>query len=177
MATATVEPGLRVEATITGAVSGQVAIGQHIAQYRVESGGTLVVEAPPEQQAACRPRPLPISLGGRRPPELLGRDDEIDMAGRSLEGGDTVEFHGRPGVGKTCLLKYLGHRPPAGTAAYGVVYHDASGEPVDDVLAILHESFFEVPPGVKPSEAALRHDLRDVAALIVLDDLEFGRSG
>lgn len=175
MTTATADAGLQVEATITGDVGGQVAIGQHIAQYRVESGGTLIVGAPPGQQPTCRPRPLPIALGGRRPPDLLGRNTEIQAATRALERGETVEFHGPPGIGKTCLLKYMGQAPPRATAAHGIVYHDAGGERGDDILAVLHEAFYEVPEGVKPSEADIRHDLRDIAAFIVLDDIEVHR--
>ncbi len=34
-----------------------------------------------------------------------------------------------------------------------------------------------MPEGVKPSKADIRHDLRDIAAFIVLDDVEVGRGG
>ena len=60
----------RVEARISGTVSGQIAVGNHIIQSNVDHGGMVYVAAP-GQTPVPRHRPLPVVLRGRRAPELM----------------------------------------------------------------------------------------------------------
>lgn len=166
----------RVEAQISGQISGQIAVGNNIVQNNVDHGGIVYVAAPGEVPSP-RARPLPVLLRGRRPPDPVGRDQEVGAALDALGSAIPMEFCGPPGVGKTTLLKHLSHRPPDPSAVDGVVYHDALGEPVDDTLQFLYEAFYETSIPFKPTQAQIKHALRDVQALVVLDDVEFGRQG
>jgi Abnormal spindle-like microcephaly-assoc'd, ASPM-SPD-2-Hydin len=164
-----------VDARITGNVSGQVAVGNHIVQNNVDHGG-IVYMAAPGQVPTPRRRPLPVFLRGRRPRSLLGREVELAAVGRALEGGVPAELHGPEGIGKTSLVKLLCHQAPPAASA-GVVYYGALGEPVEDTLQFLYEAFYETDVPFKPTDAQIRHALGDLEALIVLDDLDVGRGG
>ena len=164
-----------VDARITGNVSGQVAVGNHIVQNNVEHGGIVYMAAPGEVPTPRR-RPLPVLLRGRRPRSVLGREAEVAAIREALEDGVPAELHGPEGIGKTSLVKLLCHQPPAAASA-GVVYYGAAGEPLEDTLQFLYEAFFETDVPFKPTEAQIRHGLGDLEALVVLDDLDVGRSG
>jgi hypothetical protein len=166
----------RVEAQISGTISGQVAVGNHIIQNNVDHGGVVYIAAPGETPTP-RPRPLPVVLRGRRAPDLLGREREVEEALDALQDSTPVEFVGPAGIGKTTLLKYLAHNAPDGVGAHGVVYHEAHGEAPEDSLQFLYEAFYETTVPFKPTEAQLQLALRDVHALVVLDDVDVGRSG
>lgn len=174
MTAGTVAPA-SVDARITGNVSGQVAVGNHIVQNNVEHGGIVYMAAPGEVPTPRR-RPLPVFLRGRRPRSVLGREAELATIGKALDEGVPAELHGPAGIGKTSLVKLLCHQPPSAAAA-GVVYYGAAGEPVEDTLQFLYEAFYETDVPFKPTDAQIRHALGDLEALIVLDDLDVGRNG
>ncbi len=163
-----------VEARISGHVSGQIAVGNHIIQNNVDHGGIVYIAAPGETPTP-RLRSLPISLPGRRPAEPLGRDDEVRVALDAVGAASSLEFVGPPGIGKTTLLKFLAYRAPSDAAPHGVVYHRSHTEPVEDTLQHLFEAFYETNVPFKPTRAQVQHALRDVEALIVIDDVEAGR--
>ncbi|MFP5317519.1 MAG: choice-of-anchor D domain-containing protein [Acidimicrobiia bacterium] len=165
-----------VEARISGHVSGQIAVGNHIVQNNVDHGGIVYIAAPGETPAP-RLRPLPISLPGRKPAEPLGRDNELRLGLDAIGAASSLEFVGPPGIGKTTLLKFLAYRAPSDAAPHGVVYHRSHAEPAEDTLQHLFEAFYETGVPFKPTRAQIQHALRDVEALIAIDDVEVGRDG
>ena len=62
----------RVEARISGTVSGQIAVGNHVIQNNVDHGGVVYVAAPGETPVP-RQRPLPVVLRGRGQPPVPPR--------------------------------------------------------------------------------------------------------
>src|SRR3954452_3438102 len=86
-----------------GAVSGQLAVGSHIVQMRVDTVlGNLVTVLPQDAKANVTPRPVPISLVPRRPALLMGRQRETTLAvealarqacGRAIRTGWHGEVH------------------------------------------------------------------------------------
>lgn len=160
-----------VAARITGDVRGQVAVGNNIVQYNVDHGGVVWAADP-----AGLPRPRlrgRVQVRGRRP-QLVGRQPELRAVTEALAPATPVELSGPAGIGKTVLLKHLAHNLPAGTVA--VVYHDARGEPAEDVLQFLYDAFYETGVPFKPTPGQLREALADVAGLVALDDLTLDRA-
>ncbi|HEV2070956.1 MAG TPA: NB-ARC domain-containing protein [Acidimicrobiales bacterium] len=162
--------GSSVDARIHGDVSGQVAVGNNILQNNVSHGGVVYVAAP-GQKATVRRRSSPIQLAGRAGPPLLGREFELAEVASGLQVAGVVQVCGSPGAGKTSLLKSVVHGPPPDTAADGVVYHAAQGEPVDDVLQSLFEAFYASDVPFKPTDVEIRHALQPIRALVALDDV------
>ncbi len=162
--------GSSVDARIHGDISGQVAVGNNILQNNVSHGGVVYVAAP-GQKPTVRRRSFPIQLAGRAEPPLLGREFELGEVASGLQVAGVVQVCGSPGAGKTSLLKSVVHRPPPDTAADGVVYHAAIGEPVDDVLQSLFEAFYTSDVPFKPTDVEIRHALQPIRALVALDDV------
>lgn len=153
-----------------------IALDNNIVQNNVDHGGIVYIAAPGETPSP-RLRSMPVILRGRRPPALVGRGEEVDAGLDALAEAIPMEFCGPPGIGRTTLLKYLSHRPPDASASQGVVYHEALGEPVEDTLQFLYEAFYQTSTPFKPTQAQIEHALGDIRALVVLDDVKFGRRG
>jgi ribosomal protein L40E len=165
---------LPVSVHITGGVSGQVAIGDHILQIGDVHGGVVNVLAPGEK-IQPEPRPTPVDLRPRPFPDLLDRDTEIKEATASLQSAQPVEFHAAAGLGKTALLRHLAHHPTATSFPDGIVYLSARHQPAADLLQSLYDAFYETSIPYKPTDAQLKHDLQNTRALILLDDVELPR--
>ena len=168
------QPGGGVEARISGEVRGQVAVGNNIMQNNVSHGGVVYVAAP-GQIPAVRPRPLPVELRGRRVPSLLGRTAELGQMAAALEADGLAEIWGDAGAGKTSLLKQVIHQAPAHPPLDGIVYHEALGEPAEDIVQFLFEAFYSSEVPTKATPAQLRHALGGIHALIALDDVDLSR--
>ena len=164
----------RVEAQISGEISGQIAVGNHIIQNNVDHGGVVYIAAAGERPVP-HPRPTPVYLRGRAGPALLGREKELARAMTALQSGAPVNFFAPPGAGKTSLLKHIAHHPPPGAPPDGVVYHEMGDEPLEHSLQFLFEAVYESDVPFKATEGQISHYLDETRALIALDDAQVGR--
>lgn len=172
MTAGSVQAGYHV--TIGGSVSGQVAVGENIIQIgRVEGG--IVYVSQPGQRAVPRPRMMPVWQRPRRFKGLLDRSQESKAAAAALQSGLPVEFYGESGVGKTAMLRHLAFRLPDEVFPGGVIYLRVQGQPLDDVLQDLFDTFYESDIPLKPTNAQMRHALQNIEALILLDDVTMAR--
>jgi hypothetical protein len=117
--------------------------------------------------------PPPVRLLPRRP-DVLGRTDEVGAALDGLGQGHPIEFHGRPGLGKTTMLRHLSFHPPA-SASDGVVYLSRRDLPVDDLLQALFEATYATDGAYKPSPTQILRLLQDLRVLVAVDDAELSR--
>jgi len=163
-----------IEAHIQGDVGGQVAVGNYILQIGSVHGGVVNVVAP-GQQPRPRPRPTPVSLRPRPFPDLLDREAEVGTATTALRSASPVAFYGAAGLGKTALLRHLAHHRVTARFPDGVVYLSARGRSSDDLLQSLFDAFYECDVPFKPTQAQVRHALREKRAIILLDDVDLGR--
>src|SRR3954469_4569867 len=93
---------IRASVRVDGDVSGQLAVGSHIVQMRVDTVlGNLVTVLPPDARAAITPRPVPVPLVPRRPALMSGRRKEATLALDSVSVRGPVEIHAPPGMGKS----------------------------------------------------------------------------
>ncbi|WP_435608338.1 ATP-binding protein [Streptomyces sp. C10-9-1] len=123
-----------------------------------------------ERARAARP-PVPPGPGAPQPP-LLDRDETRDRLVRLLSQGRSVRLTGAPGSGRTALLDAVAAR--CGTLAPdGVVrlngLHRTAGDLLHDLYATVYDS-----PGRRPDRNALAGFVRDIGAVVLLDDLDIG---
>ncbi|MBT3153332.1 ATP-binding protein [Streptomyces sp. CHD11] len=123
-----------------------------------------------EVERAARP-PVPP---GPTPPTLplLARQDEREKLVRLLARGRSVRLAGPPGSGRTRLLDIVAE-DCADLAPDGVVRLNGLGRSADDLL---YELFYAVhdAPLHRPDRDELTEWVRDIGAVVVLDDLELG---
>ncbi|MEU7403274.1 ATP-binding protein [Streptomyces sp. NPDC044948] len=123
-----------------------------------------------EAERAARPPvppgPVRTVLG------LLAREDERERLVRLLARGRSVRLTGPAGSGRTSLLDVVAE-DCAGLAPDGVVRLNGFHRTADDLL---HDLFYAVhgAPLHRPGREELLGHLREVGAVVVLDDVEFG---
>lgn len=121
-------------------------------------------ESAPQTKAAPAARlPLPFT-------ELLDRETELELL-RALPPGSGIELNGRPGFGKTAILRFLAGQPQSDLYPDGVVYlgPDSLGGPADLVEALAAE-FASGDPMWQPGEDELWELLERQRALLLLDE-------
>ncbi|RSN39955.1 AAA family ATPase, partial [Streptomyces sp. WAC 04229] len=103
---------------------------------------------------------------------LLAREDERERLVRLLARGRSVRLTGPGGSGRTSLLDLVAE-DCAGLAPDGVVRLNGFHRTADDLL---HDLFYAVhrAPLHRPGREELLGHLREVGAVVVLDDIEFG---
>ncbi|MFI7869029.1 ATP-binding protein [Streptomyces salinarius] len=125
-----------------------------------------------EAERAARPPvppgPVRTVLG------LLAREDERERLVRLLARGRSVRLTGPAGSGRTSLLDVVAE-DCAGLAPDGVVRLSGHHRTADDLL---HDLFHAVhrAPLHRPDRTELLAHLREVGAVVVLDDVAFGGS-
>src|ERR687894_2507825 len=163
---------IRTSVTVGGDVNGQLAVGSHIVQMRVDTVlGNLVTVLPPDARANVTPRPVPISLVPRRPAFVVGRQHETALAVEALSTRRPVELHGPAGMGKSTLLRSLAHQLPITEACGGMAHLSARGLSHDDLLQVLFDVFYSSDIPVRPTPGELRHYLQHARAALLLDDV------
>ncbi len=103
---------------------------------------------------------------------LLAREDERERLVRLLARGRSVRLTGPAGSGRTSLLDVVAE-DCAGLAPDGVVRLSGFRRTADDLLYDLFHAVHRAPLHRPDREELLGH-LRDVGAVVVLDDVEFG---
>ncbi|MCX4819425.1 ATP-binding protein [Streptomyces sp. NBC_01142] len=115
--------------------------------------------------------PVPAGPASPRLP-LLERDEERERLVRLLGRGRSVRLTGPAGSGRSALLDAVAEEC-ADLAPDGVVrlsgYHRTPTELLYELFAIVHSA-----PLHRPDRAGLLEIVRDIGAIVVLDDLEFG---
>ncbi|MGP4006154.1 ATP-binding protein [Streptomyces sp. 4N124] len=123
-----------------------------------------------EVDRAAKP---PVPPGPSRPAlPLLARQEERERLVRLLARGRSVRLTGAAGSGRTALLDVVAE-DCADLAPDGVVRLNGNHRTPGDLL---HDLFYAVydAPLHRPDRDELRELLREIGAVVVLDDIEFG---
>ncbi|MDX3276879.1 ATP-binding protein [Streptomyces scabiei] len=119
---------------------------------------------------AARP-PVPPGPSLPRLP-LIQRDEERERLVRLLARGRSVRLTGAPGSGRTTLLDAVAE-DCADLAPDGVVRLSGFRRTVDDLLYELFAAVYSTS-GFRPAPPQVADVVREIGAVVVLDDLEFG---
>ncbi|MFJ6784588.1 ATP-binding protein [Streptomyces yangpuensis] len=125
------------------------------------------------RDAAARPPVLPGSPISARP--LLARDEELERLVRLLGRGRSVRLTGPSGSGRSALLDAAATRC-TGIAPDGVVRLSGYGhQHPGELLHALYAAVYDAPRE-RPERDVLLARVRDIGAVVLLDDLEMGGS-
>ncbi|MFC9584088.1 ATP-binding protein [Streptomyces yangpuensis] len=125
------------------------------------------------RDAAARPPALPGPPISARP--LLARDEELERLVRLLGRGRSVRLTGPSGSGRSALLDAVAGRC-TGLAPDGVVRLSGYGhQQPGELLHALYAAVYEAPRE-RPERDVLLARVRDIGAVVLLDDLEMGGS-
>ncbi|WP_225834761.1 ATP-binding protein [Streptomyces sp. NK08204] len=123
-----------------------------------------------ETERAARP-PVPPGPAGPTLP-LLERQDERERLVRLLARGRSVRLTGPGGCGRTALLDLVAE-DCLDLAPDGVVrlsgFHRTAGDLLHDLFRAVHDA-----PRYRPDRDELLELVREIGAVVVVDDLEFG---
>ncbi|MFJ8692708.1 ATP-binding protein [Streptomyces roseolilacinus] len=123
-----------------------------------------------ERDRAAAP-PVPAGPAALLPP-LLERTEQRERLVRLLSRGRSVRLTGPAGSGRTRLLDAVA-ADCAGLAPDGVIRLSGHRHTVGDVLYDLFAAVHHAP-GHRPDRAGLLALVREIGAVVLLDDLEFG---
>ncbi|MFE7095600.1 ATP-binding protein, partial [Streptomyces erythrochromogenes] len=125
------------------------------------------------RDTAARPPVLPGPPISARP--LLARDEELERLVRLLGRGRSVRLTGPSGSGRSALLDAVAARC-AGVAPDGVVRLSGHGhQQPGELLHALYATVYEAPRE-RPERDELLARVRDIGAVVLLDDLDMGGS-
>ncbi|UGQ15718.1 hypothetical protein LO772_12025 [Yinghuangia sp. ASG 101] len=144
----------------------QLAVGAHLLTLGTPDGSEVV-----PLPVTSRPIPERTSAEARpsgHPP--LGRTAEIIEIRGMLSRGTSVRVGGPAGIGRSTLLRHLASGDAVG-APDGVVVLDGRRRGLADLLQQFHDACFSGEPH-RPGRDTLAGLLVDVAALVVVDDLD-----
>lgn len=132
------------------------------------------VRRTPRERAARQATVRPPVPPGPRGPELplLEREEERERLARLLARGRSVRVAGPSGAGRSVLLDAVA-AACSELAPDGVIRLSGYRRTPSDLLQELFAAVYEAE-GHRPDRALLLDLLRDVGAVVVVDDLEFG---
>ncbi|MCH6162664.1 ATP-binding protein [Streptomyces marispadix] len=114
----------------------------------------------------------PPGTQDRRAIPMLERDEERERLAGQLARGRSIRLTGLHGSGRTTLLDAVA-ADVAGLAPYGVIrlsgYRRTASDLLQELFAAVHDA-----PRHRPDDEEIRAALRDVGAVVVVDDLAFG---
>ncbi|MDX3579573.1 ATP-binding protein [Streptomyces sp. FL07-04A] len=128
----------------------------------------------PERRAEAERAARPAAPAGNAPPvrPLLGRQDEREQLVRLLARGRSVRLTGAPGSGRTSVLDLVAE-DCEDLAPDGVVRLSGRLRTAADLLRDLFHAVYDAPQH-HPDEDELRELVREIGAVVVVDDLELG---
>jgi hypothetical protein len=135
--------------------------------------GALLEQLSRASRPAKRLRAAPLRSVPARLPDSVDRESEARTIVEAVAAGRPVNVHGPRGIGKThAVLRALNTDDPVLHGSS--VYLYAPG-PLDDVLQLLFETWYECEPPYKPSTAQLRRDLATIDGVVALDSVVLER--
>ncbi len=164
---------IRTEVTVTGGVSGQLAVGDNIVQVHVDRVlGNVVTVLPPGSAPRVTARPHPVRLVPGRAMPVFDRAAETARVLAELMAHRPVVLQAPPGMGKSTMVHHVAHHPDVDAAYGAVVCLSARGHTRDDLFQALFEAFYTSDVPVRPTRVQLRHLLQAVRAVVLLDDVD-----
>ncbi|MGH8001335.1 MAG: NB-ARC domain-containing protein [Brasilonema sp.] len=150
-------------------MNGQLVVGNWIIKMN-SPHGAIVNIATEEEKSTLRSRSTPLIL--QQPLDnLLDRQESIKEAIAAFHAGQSVEFCGASGFGKTVLLRHLEHNHQVKSLfADGIISLSSLHPNVEDLLQFIWDAFYESNIPYKPTPHQIFQQIQEKQALVVLDD-------
>jgi hypothetical protein len=133
--------------------------------------GSVVADCPPSLRPEVVPAPVDPAVRPRSTSGLLERDALCERLRGMLLEGRSVRLVGSSGSGRSVVLDAVA-TACSGLAPAGVVrltgYARTSADLLQDLFAATHHA-----PGYRPGRALIPALLRNLCAVVVIDDVEF----
>jgi hypothetical protein len=133
--------------------------------------GCEIVSCPPGRRPLA-PRRSRQDRPRTPAPQLLEREEERDRLSRLLARGRSVRLTGAPGSGRTALLDAVAE-DCATLAPDGVIRLSGHRRTAEDLLHELYAAVHDTRR-YRPGRPELTAALREIGAVVVLDDIAFG---
>ena len=170
VAPAPVEPVHGETAADGSGRAGTVVTGDLLLAVNAPDGSTAT-ECPPGQRPQVVPVPADPTVRPRVTSGLLERDALCERLRGLMLQGRSVRLVGPRGSGRSAILDAVA-TACSGLAPAGVVrltgYARTSGDLLQDLFSATHQA-----PGYRPGRALLPELLRELCAIVVVDDVEF----
>lgn len=143
--------------------------------------GSQIESCPPGRRPLTPRVPLGQRAAGTGAPPptgalpLVERDEERRQLASLLARGRSVRLTGPPGSGRSALVAAVADDCD-GFAPDGVIRLSGHQRTASDLLHELYASVHQAP-GYRPGLTELRATLREIGAVVVVDDIEFGGAG
>ncbi|MFN8414073.1 MAG: NB-ARC domain-containing protein [Anaerolineales bacterium] len=163
--------------SIGGDVTNSVMVfgnNNHVIKIGDVNGGIVNI-IQPSNQPKFSARSAPVMLRPRPFPSLLDRENELDLIKKAVATSAPVSIWGQQGIGKTSFVRQLTHLLDASNFPNGIIHLSASHLGTEDLLQAIFDSLFESQTTYKPTTTEIRHALKDIKALIFLDDLSINQ--
>ncbi|MFG2127566.1 ATP-binding protein [Streptomyces sp. NPDC048751] len=166
----------------------QLVSGDHLLTVNPVDGSEIELCPPPERPGrpeklteaaraeATRAAKPPVPPGPAQPAlPLLGRQEEREQLVRLLARGRSVRLTGPAGSGRTSLLDIVAE-DCSDLAPEGVLRLSGFNRTANDLLHDLFYAAYDAPL-YRPERDELLALVREIGAVVVVDDLEFGGTG
>ena len=153
--------------TISGN-TGQIAIGDNIVQ-EINHNCVINKISPSERPTWVRGKRLEIKP--RKPKNFLNRTSEIQQIEEQVKAGEIINLNGPTGIGKSTLIEYISHLVEVEKFPDGIYHFSALDLKLEDLLHNIFSVFFECNVAAIPNRAQIQNQLREIEALILIDDL------
>jgi len=163
-----------IQTTIEGDVSGQIAVGSYINQFKDLNGCNITI-MPADERPNWKRHSQPANIRPGSPRHFLDRTSEIARIKEAIKIDQPITLSGVSGIGKSTLLKHLAHLLPIDSYKDGIYWFSAYNLKLDDLLQCLFSAFHESRVAIKPDRAQIQIAFQEIRALILIDDLMLSR--
>ena len=147
----------------------QLAVGNYVIEIGDAVGSVVSIQRPETHIGLIRSTSVFLPPPGFD--HLLGRNETMKSAIAALQSGQSVEFYGKSGIGKTVLLHCLAYETQVKSAFRdGVISLELLHPQKGDLLQCLYAAFYESNPNELLTNTQIRQLLQGKQALILLDD-------
>lgn len=117
-----------------------------------------------------QPRPIVVQSSPLALLYLIGRVDELKQGIGGLQVGQSLEFFGDSGLGKTAIIRHLSYCLDLHTLGKdGVFSFYRRYQPGEDILQAIFDLFYETKFNYKPTPAEIIAALADKEVVIIID--------
>jgi predicted phage tail protein len=153
--------------------TGQVAIGNNIVQ---EINHNCIINKITPGEEPIWERGGKLEVKPRKPKNFLNRTSEIQQLETEIKDENPIIISGPDGIGKSTLIEYLSHLVQVEKFPDGLYHLSALNLKFEDLLQNLFSAFFESNIPAIPNRAQIQNKLREIKALILIDDVMLSKN-